>query len=237
VQSPLRWLVLLLLFTAALRAQSLEHARRAQLVLGDDVWSQVIRIENETRGGRYSRIVYALVFELQGLLWFYTDADGTQSFSLHHDNLAAEKNDFGPLLRDIERGFTRWTVVSPTQLMGITPSLSLRNGCFIESVALWRERIRRGEVVEAPRLLSYYFDPNLRRVGHTVFAFRDGDKVKLIDPLRPAAVVSLPAKLAADPLTLAREHGGNVVRKARFLSLESGKSSPATPPTAAPAIG
>jgi hypothetical protein len=227
VQTPTRLLVLFLLFTAVLSAHtSLENARRAQLTLGEDIWSQIIRVENATRGGHYARTVYALVFELQGLLWFYSDADGTQSFSLHYDDLAAEKADFAPLLRDIEPGFVRWHVLSNDEVARIMPSRQLRNGCFIESFALWRERARRGEPVSEPQLLSYYFESGTRRNGHTVLAFREGDVVKLVDPMRPTAVVSVPLKFSADPLTLARELGGRSVGKARFFPLENRKLPP-----------
>lgn len=223
-----RLLFLSLLLTSVLRAQSsLEHARRAQLMLGEGAWSQLLRIENETRFSRYARTVYALVFELQGLLWFYTDADGTQSFSLHHNDLEAEKADFGPLLRDIERGFTRWTVLGEAELARVKPGEYLPNGCFIECLALWRERARHGEGVDEPRLLSFYGDPALRRTGHTVLAFRDGEPVKLIDPKRPEKVISVPGKFAADPVELARTVGGAVVLKARFLSLAQPKRAPA----------
>jgi hypothetical protein len=217
-----RLLFLLLIGTAVLRAQSsLENARRAQLMLGDGMWSQILRVENETRFGRYAPTVHALVFELQGLLWFYTDADGTQSFSLHHNDLEAEKADFGPLLSDIERGFTRWKVLGEAELARVKPSTHLANGCFIECVAIWRER--RGEESEEPRLLSFYVNLATRRVGHTVLTFREGDTVKLIDPTRPEKVVSVPGKIADDPLALARSVSGTAVLKARFFSLEKEK--------------
>ncbi|MCX6934404.1 MAG: hypothetical protein NTZ29_17245, partial [Verrucomicrobia bacterium] len=61
----------------------LTNARRAQAVLGADVWSQVIRIENSGSTGKYARTVHALVFEVAGILWFYHDSEGSQSFSLH----------------------------------------------------------------------------------------------------------------------------------------------------------
>lgn len=222
-----RLLCLWLLVTTALRASSsLENARRAQLMLGDGAWSQILRIENETRFSRYARTVHALVFELQGLLWFYTDTDGTQSFSLHHDNLAAEKADFGPLLRDIEPGFARWTVLSGSELARVKPGAHLPNGCFIECLAIWRERAQRGDGAEEPRLLSYYADPATRRSGHTVLTFRDGEAVKLIDPRRPENVIAVPGKAAADPMELARTVGGAVVWKARFLPLERPKRAP-----------
>jgi len=106
VRALARRLVLLLLATASLRAgDSLAHARQARALLGPAFWSCVLRIENETRGGAYAPMLHALVFEFAGRLWFYTDANGTQSFSLHRGRLAEEKADFGPLLRDIEPGF------------------------------------------------------------------------------------------------------------------------------------
>ena len=228
MQTLPRLLFWLLLLTPVLRAQSsLENARRAQLMLGEGAWSQVLRIENETRFSRYARTVYALVFELQGLLWFYTDADGTQSFSLHYNDLEAEKADFGPLLRDIEPGFTRWTVLGASEMAGVKPRAHLPNGCFIECLAIWRERAQHGEGAEEARLLSFYADPALRRNGHTVLTFREGDTVKLIDPRRPTEVISVPEKRAADPMELARTVGGAVVWRARFFSLEQPKRAPA----------
>ena len=107
------WLLSLLFFAAvALRADgSLADARYAQVLLGPGIWSCVIRIENDSRFSAYPRVAHALVFELDGVLWFYTDTDGTQSFSLYKHRLAEEKADFGPLLREIDRGFTSWKVV------------------------------------------------------------------------------------------------------------------------------
>lgn len=221
VQNPLRVLLLFVVLAVALQAQpALENARGAQLLLGRDVWSRLIRVENKGPRGLYPRTVYALVFEMQGVLWFYTDANGTQSFSLHRDNLAAEKSDFGPLLRDIEPGFAHWEEVPEEEIAHVKPSAHLRNGCFIESLALWRARAARGEAVEEPRLLSFYFEAGALRGGHTVFAFREGDTVKLIDPVRPEAVTTVPLKLAQDPVGLARQLSGYVVTRARFLPLK-----------------
>jgi hypothetical protein len=213
-----------------LRGQpALENARRAQVTLGGEVWSRIIRVENMTPAGRYPAIVYALVFELQGLLWFYTDTNGTQSFSLHRDNLAAEKADFGPLLRDIEPGFARWSVLGEAEAARIKPAAQLPNGCFVESIALWRERVALGEAIEEPRLLSLYFDSRARRSGHTVLAFREGNAIKLIDPAQPWAIISVAVKYAADPLKLAREIGGKAVTRARVLPLASPQAPVAEP--------
>ena len=56
------WVVLVVGAALARGADfSLEAARRAQVALGPDVWSQVIRIENEARVSRYPRELHALV--------------------------------------------------------------------------------------------------------------------------------------------------------------------------------
>ena len=44
-------------------ATPLEHARRAQAMLGPETWSEVIRIENTSVHGAYPATIYALVFE------------------------------------------------------------------------------------------------------------------------------------------------------------------------------
>ena len=93
-------------------ASPLENAFRAQALLGPGIWSRIISIRNETRGGFYPRSVQALVFEFAGMLWFYTDANGTQSFSLHTGELEVEKKNFGPLLRDIDQSPVKQKLVA-----------------------------------------------------------------------------------------------------------------------------
>lgn len=186
-------LALGLFATSALHADgSLAHARCAQARLGPDVWSQVIRIENEARWNRYPRTLHALVFELMGVLWFYTDTDGTQSFSLHHGRLAEEKADFGPLLADIEPGFTRWRLVPGAAGNAAGP---LPNGCFIDSVAAWRARRARGEETMNPQLLAYYANDF---TGHVVLTYATRGHVEVIDPERPDVPLKFSAALAGD---------------------------------------
>src|SRR5688572_2544577 len=93
--------ILIFLFAVvALRAtDTLAQARHAQALLGPRVWSQVIRVENKTAGATYPRDLHALVFELEGVLWFYTAIDGTQSLSVYRGRLAQDKADLGPLLQ------------------------------------------------------------------------------------------------------------------------------------------
>jgi hypothetical protein len=217
-----RLLLLFTLLVAALPAQSSpDHVRMAQARLGPDVWSRVITIENDARRSPYPKIVHALVFELAGILWFYTATDGTQSFSLHQDNLAAEKADFGPLLREIEPGFARWTEAAPAGGAPADDGSPLRNGCFIESVVALRERVGRGAVVEAPRLLSYYAITSAGRSGHTVLSYRAGGRVEILDPAQRERTFVFPLAAGADPLTLARALAGREVVQARYLALHA----------------
>ncbi len=216
----------LVLFTALLRAATpLENARRAQALLGDGVWSQVIEIENAKGGASYPATVHALVFEFEGILWFYTDADGTQSFSLHRGRLAAEKADFAPLLREIEPGFGRWTVLPSlapvTTVSAGATTEPLRNGCFIESVAAWRVRLAEGRPIRAARLLSYYINDRTGRIGHTVLAYEAEGRVEIFDPGRPGARFSFPLRAAREPLALAQALERQPIAHARFLALES----------------
>lgn len=200
---------------------SLVNARRAQALLGSDVWSEVIRIENDARNSRYPRSLHALVFELAGILWFYTEADGTQSFSLHQGQLAAEKANYAPLLRDIEPGFTRWTAVAADVAAGnsLPPEAPLPNGCFIESYAALRMLVARGVPVREPRLLSYYAQGKVRQAGHTVLAYAVDRGVTVVDPVRPDRPRYFPADVAAHPIQLARAVQGPEVQQARMLPL------------------
>jgi hypothetical protein len=215
-------LALLLVVAESLASSSLGHARRAQALLGAGVWTRIIAIENAAGGARYAAVVHALVFEFDGILWFYTDADGTQSFSLHRGNLAAEQADFAPLLREIEPGFRRWSVVPDTAAPEPETAAAaepLLNGCFIESVAAWRRRVARGEETGAPRLLSYYYEPGAAKAGHTVLAFEERDRIRIFDPARPEAWLAFPKRAGRDALALAQSLDGRQVRRARFLTL------------------
>lgn len=221
VKTATRFVTLLLVVLAvSVRAQSsLENARRAQAMFGPEMWSEVISVRNETRGGTYPATVHALVFEFAGILWFYTDRDGTQSFSLHQERLAEEKADFLPLLRDIEPGFTRWEVAPRTHASSSGATRPLPNGCFIESVVAFRTRVNRGDRTENPRLLSYYSRIGSGRQGHTVLAYEVGDALEILDPAVPEKSFKVAKSFAQDPLSLARRYGGKEVLKARFLVL------------------
>jgi hypothetical protein len=204
---------------AALRADdSLAHARHAQALLGPDVWSQVIHIENDARSDRYPRTLHALVFQLAGVLWFYADTDGTQSFSRRRGKLAEDMADFGPLLHDIEPGFRRWHLVLDEP--GAPPVRGeLPNGCFIESVAALHARLTGGGETIHPQLLAYYVDTAAGLRGHTVLTYESGGWLKVLDTQQSGAARRFPVAAAHDPLALAQALAGDRVTKARVLAL------------------
>lgn len=198
------FLILLFCSPAWLAASTpLDHVRRARALLGGETWAQLLRVENVATESVYPEIVYALVFELGGLLWFYTDTDGTQSFSLHRDNLAAEKADFAPLLRAIDPGFVAHTVLDEDVVVaGISAEQPLPNGCLIESYAALRERALRGEIILGSRLLSYHVEG--RRIGHTVLVYETPQGPRVIDPVAPDKARRVKRRMAGDAVEIAR---------------------------------
>lgn len=219
---PARFFALLIVASVVMRADgALANARLAQARLGPERWSRLVRVENEGRISRYPRVVYAVVFELAGILWFYTDTDGTQSFSLHKDRLAEEQADFGPLLRDIDPGFVRWRFVAPDE-PPIAPDLraELPNGCFIASVAALHTLQAAGAFVTQPRLLSFYKLVADGVVGHTVLTYLRRDGVVVFDPAEQRGPLTFSSALGADALALARALEGGRVTKARWVPVE-----------------
>jgi hypothetical protein len=209
-------------------ASPLENARRAQALLGTDLWSWVIRVENTAARSRYPATVYALVFEEGGLLWFYTDADGTQSLSRQPGRLEEERADFLPLLRAIEPGFAAYEILSdvaqasspgteiPRQNHGTGDPrhVALPNGCFIESLAALSESVRRGEPIERARLLNCYVDTPSGRRGHTVLTYETPRGLFLLDPGRSPEARVMPRTWADNAMALAGAalEGSRVVR-------------------------
>lgn len=197
----------------------MENARRARALLGPGIWSCVVQVANTAEASRYPATVYALVFEEAGILWFYTDTDGTQSLTLHPDRLTEEKSDFGPLLREIDPGFTAYSILPESA--GDTPSGwggALPNGCFIESLAALTERVRRGERIERARLLNCYVDTPAGRRGHTVLTYETPRGLFLLDPGRSPEPRPMPRAWADDPMALAGAAlQGSRVARARWV--------------------
>jgi hypothetical protein len=180
-----------------------DNARRARALLGPEVWSQLIRVENSRPGRPYPAVVHALVFELEDALWFYTARDGTQSLSQYLGRTAADEANLGPLLRAIDPGFGGWAPELAEPLPA-TISLELANGCFIQSIALLRARLARGLVAGSPRLLSYYVDTPTGRRGHTVLEYVGEGGLRILDPARPTHPLTLRIAPEASPQAQAR---------------------------------
>lgn len=215
-------LALWLAGSAGARASSsLEHARDAQAMLGAATWSRVVRITNHAARSEYPREFGALVFEFSGILWFYTDVDGTQSFSLKANRLAADKAEFAPLLRAIEPGLDLCEIVSDPPAGRAAPSAGVRhppNDCFIASVAALQAMLARGELIREARLLSYYIDTPRGRRGHTLLTYETPRGAFVFDPSGVGRTQKITDDLSRDALVLARWlRGGDAVAKARWV--------------------
>lgn len=200
-------------------ASSLGNARRAQALLGPEIWSCVVRVENTAARSAYPAVVHALVFEEAGLLWFYTDFDGTQSLTLHPDRLAEEKADFAPLLRAIDPGFVTYAIL-PDEATDppVAWRAALPNGCFVESLAALQQHVRRGERIESARLLNCYVDTPAGEHGHTVLTYETPRGLFLLDPGRSPEPQPMPRAWANDALALAGAAlQGSRVTRARWV--------------------
>ena len=152
--------------------------RHAQALLGSDTWAQVLRIRNDRVTDRYPETVYALIFEFAGILWFYTETDGTQSFSRYKNRLEQEKADLEPGLREIDPGFSAFTRLGPEKAAGGVRA-ALPNGCFIESIVAGWQQLGGGEPILSAQLLLYHVK-GLRQ-GHCVFVYETPRGVFFID--------------------------------------------------------
>jgi hypothetical protein len=185
----------------------------------------VLRIDNTGRHSRYPATVYATVFEFAGILWFYTDTDGTQSLSLYRDQLDREKADLRSLLRAIDPGFGAFEEVPDAgqRTGGARPALA--NGCFIDSVAALEARLLEGERITRAALLCYYPREGTALPGHTILAY---ETERGLDARRSAQV----ARACWVPVALARTRApGPVYAVLKPAAKESGpgpvESSPA----------
>jgi hypothetical protein len=209
-------------------AAGLPDAAAARALLGGDIWARLVRIDNARPRGLLSRspypkTVYALVFELSGILWFYTDSDGTQSLSLTRGTLGRDKADPGPLFRALDPGFTAWSWVEEPAVPRAGAFPRPPNACFVESVAALLRRLAVGGEAASPRLLSYYVDTPGGRLGHTVLIFGTAAGLSAIDAEASDKPVSLPAELGTDPRILSAYLRGAPVAAARTIPIPCGR--------------
>lgn len=196
---------------------SLQAVRQAQRLLEPHTWTEVVRIENTAARSRYPRVVPALIFQLDNVLWFYTPADGTQSLSLYRDHAEADKLDVGSLLPAIDAGFGRWEVLPRVDYLPPN-QIRLPNGCFIESMALLFEKMDEGARIENPKLLSYYVALPDGIHGHTVLQYTSNGRIQIVDPDRPAGTRKIRSADENNPKSVADRIRGDIA-KARHLPL------------------
>jgi hypothetical protein len=196
-----------LILTATLRGDvqentSIHYARQAVAMLGPTLWKRVLIVENSSADGRYPRSFGAVVFEMGGILWFYTPNDGTQSLSLRLGRAGEDEQDLSPLLTHIDSGFTRWKFDlddTGSKEKGSVPP----NACFIQSIALLRCSLSAGTRANHARLLSYYvaFPDGLK--GHTVLYLETDKGPTIIDPLEQRRPLLIRSANPGDPMCVA----------------------------------
>ncbi len=200
-------------------------------MLAPDTWARVVRIDNRHprgawRGQAYPRTMYALVFELSGILWLYCDVDGTQSLSLTRGTAARDEADPGPLFRAIDPGVASWewadSQAAPAVRAGETPP----RACFLESLRALNRRVAAGGEADSPQLLLYYVDSPMGRLGHTVLLFRSAGSLSVINSMYSDKAVRLPAYLGSDMLSIAEYVKGGTVSGFRTLAIAGTRKAP-----------
>lgn len=198
-----RFFLLLLMLSAPLFGGSRESALEARAMLGEGVWSRVIRITNERAGSasRYPREFHGLVVAFEGILWLYTEFDGTQTLSQRAGQLEQDRANLGSLLRAIEPGltsFTDVTALAPPVLSSKPPPYP----CFLSCVARWRMLQREKNPPERARLIAYYVAA--QRQGHMVLQYwRNGERY-VYDPEKPHEEQRLAHRVGEAPLAVAK---------------------------------
>jgi hypothetical protein len=181
---------------------SIHYARQAAAMLGPTLWKRVLVIHNSSADGRYPRTLGAVVFEMGGILWFYTSTDGTQSLSLRRDRASEDEQDLGPLLTHIDSGFSHWEYDSEAagrDERGAAPP----NACFIQSIALLRHSLSMGVGAEHLKLLSYYVTYPTGMRGHTVLFLQSDRESTIIDPLMQRRPLPIRGANSGDPTSVA----------------------------------
>ena len=181
---------------------SIHFARQASAMLGPTLWKRVILVENASTDGHYPRSFGAVVFEMGGILWFYAPVDGTQSLSLRRGHALEDEQNLGYLLTHIDPGFSRWEYDSGgngQEERGSVPP----NACFIQSIALLRQRLSVGMSAANAKLLSYYVSYPTGVKGHTVLYLETDRGPTIIDPLRQRRPLIVRSANLEDPKRVA----------------------------------
>jgi hypothetical protein len=171
-------------------------------MLGPTLWKRVILIKNASSESHYPRTLGAVVFEMGGILWFYTSTDGTQSLSIRRGHAREDEQDLGPLLTHIDSGFSHWEYDSGGAALDENGSAP-PNACFIQSIALLRHSLSMGVGAEHLRLLSYYVTYPTGMKGHTVLFLQSDRESTIIDPLAQRRPFLVRSANSGDPTSVA----------------------------------
>jgi hypothetical protein len=230
MRAPLLLLLAIVGTCFASAADGLSDAVAARRLLGPDVWSRIARIENAPAHGLerrtpYPPTVYALVFEMSDILWFYCDADGTQSLSRRYGSVEADKADPGPLFRAISGKFGPWSWVDNSVDSVEAAAHAPPNACFIECIAELRRRSQLGKQTGLPRIFFVYEDTPTGRLGHTLLVFQSGYGLSAIDPDFSSTPKQIPARVGTEVRAISSYVIGRAVDEARELPINDFRSA------------
>jgi hypothetical protein len=181
----------------------MRYAREASEMLGPTLWKRVICVHNTSAESRYPKTLGAVVFEMGGILWFYTSTDGTQSLSLRRGHAREDERDFGPLLIHIDPGLSRWDYDSQGPGTAKRKNAVPPNACFVQSIALLRLSLSAGMSADHARLLSYYVAYPDGLKGHTVLYLETDGGPTIIDPLMQRSPFQVRNANPEDPKSVA----------------------------------
>lgn len=209
---------------------SFESAVQARQMLGSDKWSQAIRIVNTNPESRYPSTVYATVFEYAGILWFYTDSEGTQPLYVSQRRIARHKANLQDLLRTIDVGFESY-VSLPTAGSSVQTYPKLKNGCVVESIYSFDLLRAESRPVNKAKLLLYTsrtVDGLVAKgdaAGHCVLVFETPEGRYFIDPSNLGTTGNLDANTAWNPVEIAQHiesaYSACIIQKAVTVPCES----------------
>lgn len=199
--TPSSLLGLMLLVVTPLFASSRESAFLAQHLLGPQVWSRVVRIENApAENSRYPAEFHGLVIAFADILWFYTEFEGTQNLSSRRGQVAVDEANLSALLREIYPGMIRFTVETDAPPLHDLPQV-LPNACFVACLKYWAALQASGRSTKSVRLIACF--PSDSPIGHMILEYRRGLRRYVFDPDRPDQQIHIPFWANSSPLSTA----------------------------------
>ena len=199
--APLSLLVLVLPALTPLFAGSRESAFLARDLLGPQIWTRVVRIENDPAiDARHPAEFHGLVIAFADILWFYDDIDGTQNLSMRRGQLADDRENLGRLLRTVVPGLTGFEEETEPPPPGAMPQ-KLPNACFVACLKRWQALQESAHPPKRVRLIACF--PPESTQGHMILEYRRGLRRFIFDPDRPTEQITIPLWVSGNPLSIA----------------------------------